>query len=142
MASLSDKLISYNKSPHLRLVFFLKPSQSWYDQKTKVEMMSPKLFKVLFDAIRVCGMVGLDQILSLKIQDHIDDLCKEMDKNIFRVKDWIQLLENLSNSLNPVENVIAQPSKFYGNFIGKEIRKALKGTLNCTFIFRVSSKTL
>ena len=34
-------------------------------------------------------------------------------------KSWIDLLENLGNSLNPVENVIAYPQKFYGSFLTK-----------------------
>ena len=32
---------------------------------------------------------------------------------------WMESLENLSNSLNPVSNVIASPSNFYSAFVSR-----------------------
>ena len=104
------------------LVTFLSPKstifvpnrQSWYDYKTQTEVCGlTQLFGLLQSAIGTFGMVGLDRLLGLQISTLIQKLVAMMDVTIFKDKGWIELLDNFSNSLNPIENVIAQPFKFY-----------------------------
>jgi hypothetical protein len=67
-----------------------------------------QLFGLLESAVGTFGLAGLDRLLGLQAATLLQQTIGLMDGNIFRDKSWIELLENLSNSLNPVENVIAQ----------------------------------
>ena len=53
-------------------------------------------------------MVGLDRLLGLQAQTLLEKIIGLMEANFFKDPAWIELLQNLSNSLNPIENVIAQ----------------------------------
>ena len=53
-------------------------------------------------------MVGLDRLLGLQAQTLLERIIGLMEANFFKDPAWIELLQNLSNSLNPIENVIAQ----------------------------------
>ena len=53
-------------------------------------------------------MVGLDRLLGLQAQTWLEKIIGLMEANFFKDPAWIELLQNLSNSLNPIENVIAQ----------------------------------
>ena len=59
-------------------------------------------------AIGTFGMVGLDRLLGLQAQNLLQKIIGVMEANFFKDPAWIELLQNLSNSLNPIENVIAQ----------------------------------
>ena len=59
-------------------------------------------------AIGTFGMVGLDRLLGLQAQTLLEKIIGLMEANFFKDPAWIELLLNLSNSLNPIENVIAQ----------------------------------
>ena len=59
-------------------------------------------------AIGTFGMVGLDRLLGLQATALLQKIIGVMEANFFKDPAWIELLQNLSNSLNPIENVIAQ----------------------------------
>ena len=65
-------------------------------------------FPLLESAIGTFGMVGLDRLLGLQAQTLLEKIIGLMEANFFKDPAWIELLQNLSNSLNPIENVIAQ----------------------------------
>lgn len=67
-----------------------------------------QLFPLLESAIGTYGMSGLDRLLGLQATALLQKIIGVMEATIFRDKGWIELLQNLSNSLNPIENVIAQ----------------------------------
>lgn len=92
---------------------------SWYDLKTKEEVCSMGLFSLLEEAVGTIGLAGLDRLLGLKIVTCLQNMIRYIEKSIFRDKSLIEMLENLGNSLNPTENVIAQPTKFYSYFLGR-----------------------
>ncbi|TRY73510.1 hypothetical protein TCAL_01553 [Tigriopus californicus] len=92
---------------------------SWYDLKTKDEVCSMGLFSLLEEAVGTIGLAGLDRLLGLKIVTCLQNMIRYTEKTVFRDKSLIEMLENLGNSLNPTENVVAQPMKFYGYFLGR-----------------------
>ena len=69
-----------------------------------------KLFPLLEKAIGTFGMTGLDRLLGLQATTVLQKIVGVMETNVFKDKTWFDLLENMSNSLNPIENVIAQVS--------------------------------
>ena len=97
-----------------KLTIFVPARQSWYDYKSQTEVCGvTQLFGLVQSAIGTFGMAGIDRLLGLQITALIQKLVAMMDVTIFKDKSWIELLDNFSNSLNPIENVIAQPFKFY-----------------------------
>lgn len=72
-----------------------------------------QLFPLMELAIGTLGLAGLDRLLGLQAATLVQKIVGTMEESVFKDKSWIELLDNLSNSLNPIENVIAQPAKFY-----------------------------
>lgn len=111
MGRLANELISVT-SP--KSTIFVPARQTWYDSRTQEETTSlTKLFPLLEAAVGTFGLAGLDRLFGLKIVTLLHNIVQLMETNVFRDKSWIDMLDNLANSLNPVENVIAQPMKFY-----------------------------
>ena len=69
-----------------------------------------QLFPLLEAAAGTFGMAGLDRLLGLQATSLLQKIVGVMEATIFKDKAWIELLQNLSNSLNPIENIIAQVS--------------------------------
>ena len=67
-----------------------------------------QLMPLLESAVGTFGLAGLDRLLGLKAVTLVQNILALIETSVFRDKSWIEMLENLSNSLNPVENVIAQ----------------------------------
>ena len=53
-------------------------------------------------------MSGLDRLLGLQATSILQKIVGVMDTNVFKDRAWFDLLDNMSNSLNPIENVITQ----------------------------------
>ena len=80
-------------------------------------------FNTLTEALGPCGLMAVDKLLGLKIESGLQNLFGMLDKSVFRNRSWIDLLENLGNSLNPVINIIGpNPGKFYQTFLGHSPR--------------------
>eukprot|EP00095_Tigriopus_kingsejongensis_P005223 maker-scaffold585_size130225-snap-gene-0.19 protein:Tk05223 transcript:maker-scaffold585_size130225-snap-gene-0.19-mRNA-1 annotation:"Strumpellin" len=92
---------------------------TWYDARSKEEICSMSLFSMMEEAVGSFGLAGLDRLLGLKIVTCLQNMIRYCEKAIFRDRGWIEMLENLGNSLNPTENVIAHPYKFYASFLGR-----------------------
>ena len=67
-----------------------------------------QLFPLVDSAVGTFGMTGLDRLLGLEATGILQKIIGVMEATIFKDRSWIELLENLSNSLNPIENVIGQ----------------------------------
>ncbi len=96
--------------------------QAWYDSRSHNEVASLSLFSSLENAVGSIGLAGLDRLLGLKAVTALQALTTFLDKSVFRDKSWVAMLENLSNSLNPTENAIARPNKFYAEIVTLKTR--------------------
>ena len=67
-----------------------------------------KLFPLIEKAVGTFGMSGLDRLLGLQATSILQKIVGVMDTNVFKDRAWFDLLDNMSNSLNPIENVITQ----------------------------------
>ena len=95
-----------------KTTIFVPARQTWYDFKSQEQVVSLNaLFPLLQSAIGTFGLAGIDRLLGLQITSLLQKLMAVMDATIFKDKGWIDLLQNLSNSLNPVENTIAQVTR-------------------------------
>ena len=70
-----------------------------------------KLFPLIEKAVGTFGMSGLDRLLGLQATSILQKIVGVMDTNVFKDRAWFDLLDNMSNSLNPIENVITQVRK-------------------------------
>ena len=84
-----------------------------------------KLFPLIEKAVGTFGMSGLDRLLGLQATSILQKIVGVMDTNVFKDRAWFDLLDNMSNSLNPIENVITQVLFF--------IKKNVKCLLACLF---------
>ena len=73
-----------------------------------------KLFPLLESAIGLNGLSGLDKLYGLRIKSVClqREFLHAADVTVFRDKNWIDMLENLADSLNN-GFVMAAPYKFY-----------------------------
>ena len=73
-----------------------------------------KLFPLLEAAVGLNGLTGLDRLYGLRIKSVClqREFLHAADVTIFRDKNWIDMLENLADSLNN-GFVMASPYKFY-----------------------------
>merc|ERR1719210_1212299 len=105
MGKLMQELIQQTNP---RMTIFVPVRQTWYDFKTQAEVGNlTKLFPLLEKAIGTFGMTGLDRLLGLQATTVLQKIVGVMETNVFKDKTWFDLLENMFNSLNPIENVIA-----------------------------------
>lgn len=95
---------------------FVKALQTWYDSKTHDPVASLDTFALAESALGPLGLSALSTVLACKITKVLGSLDEALERNVFGRKSWSRNLSNLSNSLNPVVNVIAQPARFYGSF--------------------------
>ena len=78
-----------------------------------------KLFPLIEKAVGTFGMSGLDRLLGLQATSILQKIVGVMDTNVFKDRAWFDLLDNMSNSLNPIENVITQVTQ---KFLKKQKR--------------------
>ena len=72
------------------------------------------LFPLLESALGIYGLVGLDKLFALRASETClrRDLVFYADSLIFRERNWIDMLDNLADSLSN-GSVMANPHKFY-----------------------------
>jgi len=98
-----------------RTVIYVPARSTWYDNKTSGEVAKlTGLIPLLESAIGIYGLVGLDRLFALRASEVVlkRDVIFLADSLIFREKNWIDMLDNLADSLSN-GTVMANPNKFY-----------------------------
>ena len=104
-------------SLYFRTTVFVPSVQSWFDcLHSHLENFSEvagalELAAALEAAVGPRGLAALDRMVGFRVAATLTDLSDLVDKTLKRDKSWAEALDNLGNSLNPTDNVIAQPTK-------------------------------
>ncbi|XP_060076742.1 WASH complex subunit 5-like [Ylistrum balloti] len=107
-----------------RVTCYIDQMKSWYDLKTKQELVNRNLFQQLQRAVGSFGLAGLDRLLCFMIVKELQIYQQLFKRNLKNPKDR-SLYETFAlyvKSLNPVSNVVGQPQKMYSQMISKTSR--------------------
>ncbi|XP_077991105.1 WASH complex subunit 5-like [Glandiceps talaboti] len=92
---------------------------AWYDNRTKLEVATIRLFTKVQNSIGTCGLTGLDRLLCFMIVKELQNFLTILNRGVLRDKAWLEFLSNLLKSLNPVKGLVDNPGKMYSQASGK-----------------------
>ncbi|XP_044738759.1 WASH complex subunit 5 [Chrysoperla carnea] len=95
-----------------RNTIYLNSTVSWYDYKTRKEIVNLKFFSNLLKSMAPCGLAGLSRIYSFLIYIELQKCMGLFQNLILKDKVLVGLLENVKNDL---ENKL-NPAKFITNY--------------------------
>lgn len=102
-----------------RSTVYIDQMTTWYDSKTHVEIVSLKLFSLIQKSVGTPGLTGLDRLLCFMIVTELQSLIRSYERVILGDKVWQEQLKSLHSLLQPINKLIAQPSRMYGPPISK-----------------------
>ena len=79
---------------------FVNQMRSWYDCKTRAEVVTPRLFTLMMQSIGTAGMNGVDRLISFMIQTELKHVRKFIERNILRDKITFDQLELIAIQLD------------------------------------------
>ncbi|CAN8006003.1 unnamed protein product, partial [Ixodes pacificus] len=94
-----------------RTTVYVDQSNSWFDNKSHVEIVNLSLFSLLQKSIGTPGLTGLDRLLSFMIVKELQGILRSLDKGMAKDKSWQELLTNLSSSLQPLDGLVRNAGK-------------------------------
>ena len=101
---------------------------TWYDSKTKAEIVDDKLFTLLMKSIGTAGLNGLDRLMSFMIHSEIHNIRRFMERNILKDKTCQDLLLSSSSKTDEAESESAALNRYYAPLLDRAGRSWL--TLN------------
>ncbi|XP_070556885.1 WASH complex subunit 5-like [Ptychodera flava] len=96
-----------------RATCYIDKMNTWYDNKTKLEVMTIRLFSKVQDSIGTYGLTGLDRLLCFMIVKELQNFLTILNRGVLRDKAWLEFLASLLKSLNPVVGLVENPAKVY-----------------------------
>lgn len=97
-----------------RTTVYVNQSNSWFDNKSHVEIVNLSLFSLLQKSIGTPGLTGLDRLLSFMIVKELQGILRSLDKGMAKDKSWQELLTNLSSSLQPLDGLVQNVGRTFG----------------------------
>ncbi|XP_071483871.1 WASH complex subunit 5-like [Diadema antillarum] len=98
---------------------YIDAMKTWYDLKTRQEVLDMKVFSKLQQSIGTYGLTGLDRLLCFMIVRELQNFLTIIEKGVLRDKAWLEMFGSLMKSLNPVKGIISNPSKLYTHYMTK-----------------------
>ncbi|XP_015793922.1 WASH complex subunit 5-like [Tetranychus urticae] len=83
-----------------RTTIYVNSSRTWYDNKTRAEIVDPKLFKLLLQSTGTAGINGLDRLLSFMIVSELGKIESLIEKQLLNEKWWHDTVINVNNFLS------------------------------------------
>ncbi|XP_077866142.1 WASH complex subunit 5-like [Saccoglossus kowalevskii] len=102
-----------------RTTCYIEKRNTWYDFKTKQEVMTIKLFSKVQRSIGTYGLTGLDRLLSFMIVKELQNFATILNRGVLRDKAWLEFLGTTMKSLNPVKGLVNNAGKVYGQAVTK-----------------------
>ncbi|CAK8692488.1 unnamed protein product [Clavelina lepadiformis] len=90
---------------------------TWYDIKTRQEVLNAKVFKHILDSLGTYGLCGLDRLFSFMVVRELQQFIRITQQNIAKDKFWMGLFNNLEKQLVPHNKLIDNPTKVYSNVL-------------------------
>lgn len=107
---------------------YVPQMRTWYDSKTKAEIVNPKLFTLMIKSIGTAGLNGLDRLMSFMINSEIHNIRRFMERNIVKDKTCQDLLMSFNLKTDEAESESAALNRYYAPLLDRAGRSWL--TLN------------
>nr|XP_054772878.1 LOW QUALITY PROTEIN: WASH complex subunit 5-like [Lytechinus pictus] len=98
---------------------YIDGMKTWYDLKTRQEVLDMKVFSKLQQSIGTYGLTGLDRLLCFMMVRELQNFLTIIEKGVLRDKAWLEMFGGLMKSLNPVKGIISNPNKLYSHYMTK-----------------------
>ncbi|XP_078609635.1 WASH complex subunit 5-like [Branchiostoma floridae x Branchiostoma japonicum] len=96
-----------------KLTTYIDQMTAWYDNKTKQEIMTNRLFTKVQKSLGTFGLTGLDRLLCFMIVRELQNFLAVLQRGVMRDKSWLDMFASLMKSLNPVRGIVANATKVY-----------------------------
>lgn len=97
-----------------RTTNYIELTGSWYDARTKDEVVSHALVQQLQLSIGTMGLTGLDRLFSFMMVQELQTFLKTVERTLAE-KAWSDMLKQLASSLQPLTGIVGQPQKVYSS---------------------------
>ncbi|KAH9496896.1 WASH complex subunit 5 [Bulinus truncatus] len=98
---------------------YVDQMKAWYDVKTKQEIINKTLFDKIHRAVGSFGLSGLDRLLCFMIVKELQTFQTSFQRVVLKDKSWTDLFSQLNKSFSPLQSLLAQPQKMYGQILSK-----------------------
>ncbi|PIK50593.1 putative WASH complex subunit strumpellin-like [Apostichopus japonicus] len=99
-----------------RVTTYVDQMNTWYDNKTKQEVLDSKVFKRIQQSIGTCGLTGVDRLICFMMVRELQNFLSIMERGVLKDKAWLDMFGSFMKSLNPVKGLISNPSKLYSYY--------------------------
>lgn len=99
-----------------RVTTYIDQMHTWYDAKTKTEVLDSKVFSKIQQSIGTCGLTGVDRLLCFMMVRELQNFLSIMERGVLRDKAWLEMFGSFMKSLNPVKGLISNPAKLYSYY--------------------------
>nr|XP_039258715.1 WASH complex subunit 5-like [Styela clava] len=86
---------------------------TWYDLKTKQDVIDNKMFSRIQASLGTYGLSGLDRLFSFKIVRELQNFTRFLHVNVCRDKTMMEMMSGLTKAVNPVRGLVENPLKLY-----------------------------
>ncbi|XP_064625132.1 WASH complex subunit 5-like isoform X2 [Lineus longissimus] len=105
-----------------KLTSYIDQMNSWYDNRTKQEIVNLKIFQLLERSVGTFGLTGLDRLISFMIVKELQTFETLLQRSVLREKPNQEMFAAFGKALSPVKGLVAQPQKVYSASIAKAVR--------------------
>lgn len=106
-----------------KATIYVDATSTWYDVKTRIEIIDVKMFSKLQVAIGTFGINGLDRLLSFMIVQELQTFLRLLQRGILQDKQWTELLSSFVTTLEGPSSTVTkptiQPTKMYSSMLAK-----------------------
>ena len=98
---------------------YLDHMNGWYDLKTNLLLVGLRTFTLLHQSMGVFGLSGIDQVLSFKTVQMLQQITQSVESQIAKNKAAAEVLSFTRKELEPTPNIPTNASKLYLNAVSK-----------------------
>jgi WASH complex subunit strumpellin len=103
---------------------FVNQMRSWYDSKSRAEVVTPRLFTLMMQSIGTAGMNGVDRLVSFMIQTELQHVRKFIERNMMRDKVTFDQFESIAIQLDESDSEPTIPiARIYSPVIEKATKQ-------------------
>uniref|UniRef100_A0A7M4ETE3 WASH complex subunit 5 n=1 Tax=Crocodylus porosus TaxID=8502 RepID=A0A7M4ETE3_CROPO len=102
-----------------KVTCYIDQMNTWYDNKTHLEVTNSRLFSEIQDTLGTFGLNGLDRLLCFMIVKELQNFLSMFQRHILRDRTVQETLKALMNAVSPVKGIVANSSKIYSAAVAK-----------------------
>ncbi|XP_047143782.1 WASH complex subunit 5 isoform X1 [Hydra vulgaris] len=98
---------------------YIEQLSSWFDIRTREEVMNSSIFSLIQKSIGTPGLVGLDKLISFMIVKELQNIDVMMNKGIYEDPNSMKIVSDFAKAILPLKGLINNPSRVYQSIIPK-----------------------